>query len=299
MSLTPKRKMTEKKLAANRTNGRKSLGAVTPEGKARAARANLRHGFYSKADPEVLTALGEDPAEYRRMMKSLETDLAEAMEAQVVGRIGRTFWRMQRAERMQEGLALKRVLNGMEMEMALAAPQTLRIDHIYEALCALYRPINHPDPPPSRQDIDDLIDAFGAAPPAEIKKAFPLYRAYWEAAWKAPIATREEGDSSPAPSPAELERNAARERLKAVLDPVTDHYARTQALLTEKFERVNSRENKAALMAPKEENAMLMQRMEDSSLRQLWRLTNILVKVRKGELNLRDVDDQRLLPISH
>jgi hypothetical protein len=79
MSLTPKREVTEKKLAANRINGRKSRGAVTPEGKARAARANLRHGFYSQADPEVLLALGEDPAEYRRMMKSLETDLAEAM----------------------------------------------------------------------------------------------------------------------------------------------------------------------------------------------------------------------------
>jgi len=41
----------------------------------------------------------------------------------------------------------------------------------------------------------------------------------------------------------------------------------------------------AALMAPKEENALPMQRMEDSSLRQLWRLTNILVKVRKGGLH--------------
>jgi hypothetical protein len=32
-------------------------------------------------------------------------------------------------------------------------------------------------------------------------------------------------------------------------------------------------------MAPQDENALLMQRMEDSSLRQLWRLTNVLFKV--------------------
>jgi hypothetical protein len=33
---------------------------------------------------------------------------------------------------------------------------------------------------------------------------------------------------------------------------------------------------------PKDENALLMQRMEDSSLRQLWRLTHVLFKVETG-----------------
>ncbi len=283
MCLTPKREVTEKKLAANRTNGRKSRGAVTPEGKARAAKANLRHGFYSKANQEVLLALGEDPAAYRRMMKSLETNLPEAMEAQIVGRIGRTFWRMQRAERMQEGLAVKRVRKGTQMEEFMATPRTLEVNQTYEALCALYRPINNPDPPPSRQDIEDLIGAFGPKPPDEIKKAFPLYRAYWEAAWKEP---------NPNPSPAELERDAAREKFEAALDPVQNKYARMQDILMKQFDQVRSPENIAALMAPKEENAMLMQRMEDSSLRQLWRLTNILLKLRKGALNPTEMDHE-------
>jgi hypothetical protein len=37
-------------------------------------------------------------------------------------------------------------------------------------------------------------------------------------------------------------------------------------------------------MAPKDENSALMQRMEDSSLRQLWRLTHRLMKIRNGAL---------------
>jgi hypothetical protein len=48
--------------------------------------------------------------------------------------------------------------------------------------------------------------------------------------------------------------------------------------------KVRSPENIAALMAPRDENALLMQRREDSNLRQLWRLTSMLVKVRNGVL---------------
>jgi hypothetical protein len=46
------------------------------------------------------------------------------------------------------------------------------------------------------------------------------------------------------------------------------------------------------MMAPQDENALLMQRMEDSSLRQLWRLTNVLFKVRNGALTRRDVKNE-------
>jgi len=291
MSLTPKRRTTKKAAARSQRNGRRSRGAATPEGKARAAKANLRHGYYSQAQDEALIALGEDPAAYRRLMKSLETDLAEAMEAQVVGRIGRTFWRMQRAERMQDGLAVKRLRSGMEREHLTVGPQALHIYKTYEALCALYRPINNPDPPPSSQEIEGLIAAFGLKPPEEIKKVFPLYRAYWEAAWKAPAPAEEDDEKNPTPSAAEAERDLAREKLEAVLDPVTARYGETRNAFVKTLEQIQSPENVAALMAPKDENTMLMQRMEDSSLRQLWRLTNILMKVRKGALTLTDSND--------
>jgi hypothetical protein len=41
---------TQKQIAASRENGRKSLGAVTPEGKARIVDANLTSGVFAKTE---------------------------------------------------------------------------------------------------------------------------------------------------------------------------------------------------------------------------------------------------------
>ena len=71
MSLIHQREMTEENLAAHRANGAQSQGAVTPEGKANSAAANLRHGFYCQAPNGALTAWGEDPEDYAGLMSSL------------------------------------------------------------------------------------------------------------------------------------------------------------------------------------------------------------------------------------
>jgi len=45
-----KRRVSEKRLAANRANARKSTGPKTTEGKARVALNGLKSGAYTKAD---------------------------------------------------------------------------------------------------------------------------------------------------------------------------------------------------------------------------------------------------------
>ena len=82
MSLNKPRTRNEKTDAARRQNGRRSRGAVTEEGRERAAAANLRHGFYSRRQDGVVRALGEDPREYRALMDSVHDALQPKVASQ-------------------------------------------------------------------------------------------------------------------------------------------------------------------------------------------------------------------------
>ena len=116
MSLTAKRKVTAKNLAANRLNGGKSRGPVTAAGKARSAASNLRHGYYSKSAEVALTALGEDPAEFKRRFESLidTYEPANALEMSLVFHLARALWRGERFDRVQESMAVKHLERAQE-----------------------------------------------------------------------------------------------------------------------------------------------------------------------------------------
>jgi hypothetical protein len=289
MSLVHKPEMTEKNLAAHRANGSQSRGAVTPEGKARVAAVNLRHGFYSQAQNQALTALGEDPQEYAELMNSLENDLAEGLESELVQRIGRALSRMKRAERMQDNLALKRIQGAKQIQEFTGRSQLVRAaDNLarYETLAgALARRDG-----PRRAEIRTFVKSLGDNPEAEMQEFFLLLRSL-EKPEPGPGA-ESLGTGPGKPEAEEREWKAARRKARAQLNEMMESYRRVCVQLSEQVEYMQSPENLAALMAPQDENALLMQRMEDSSLRQLWRLTNVLFRVRNGALSPRDVKNE-------
>jgi hypothetical protein len=118
MSLTTKEEMTESSVSADCTSDLKTQGPATAGGKARSAAAKLRHEFYSQTRDEALIALGENPADYRRLLRSLADDLQpkSGLESELVLRMARIFWRMRRSERMQDGMAIKRAQSGTDTE---------------------------------------------------------------------------------------------------------------------------------------------------------------------------------------
>ncbi len=264
MSLIHPQEMTEENLAAKRANGGMSQGPVTPEGKANSAAANLRHGFYSKAPNGALAALGEDPQEYADLMNALENNLAEGLENELVQRIGRALWRMKRAERIQDGLALKRIKAAKEIREMTALPQRVRAHESlqrYEDLAEALARRSGPTP----DEIHAFVEGFGDDPPEEMQEFFALLKSLNKL-------------------PDGPERKAARRNAREQLQQMTESYRNGCIEFAKRLDDMESPESLAAQIAPQDEKALLMQRMEDSSLRQLWRLTNVLFKVRNGAL---------------
>jgi len=269
MSLIHKQEMTEENLAAHRANGQKTKGPVTPEGKANSAAANLRHGFYCQAPNRALTALGEDPEEYAGLMNSLENNLVEGLEAELKQRIGHAFWRMRRAERTQDGVALKRIKTAQEIHKTATDPLRLRahenLECYGEMVTALRRRGNGPTP----AEIQAFVRHFDDDPSEEMQEFFILLKS---------LNKLEEGP----------ERKAARRKARAQLSELEERYRRICVKFAEQLDEMQSPEDLAALTAPQDQKSLLMLRLEDSSLRQLWRLTNMLFRVRNGALTLRD-----------
>jgi hypothetical protein len=290
MSLIQKQEMTEENLAAKRSNGSMARGPVTPEGKANSAASNLRHGLYSKAQDQAMVALGEDPQEYADLMNSLESNLAGGLESEVVRRIGRVLWRMKRAERAQDGLALQRVQGAAQVQDMVASARLAKAADTMDRLEDLQIALNRRNGP-TPAEIRTCRECFGDNPSADVQEFFLLLQSLQKQ------GEGEEADEDPSTKPAmpvatERERKAVRRELRARVNRMIISYQGACREFQKDCEKVHSPENLAALMAPQDEKSLLNQKMEDSNLRQLWRLTNVLFKVRAGALTHKETKNE-------
>jgi hypothetical protein len=89
---------TQKQIKANRKNAQKSTGPKTDEGKAAVSKNAVKHGLFAES---VIT--GEKEAEYEAFYGELLAELAPrgAIELLLAERVISLWWRLRRAERMQ------------------------------------------------------------------------------------------------------------------------------------------------------------------------------------------------------
>ena len=91
--------ISKRKLAANRANGRKSHGPVTPEGKAKVSQNALKHGLCGKF--RVLDGEDQDAFDYLFQQFAKDEQPVGSLETELVRRMAEYSWLRYRASRFQ------------------------------------------------------------------------------------------------------------------------------------------------------------------------------------------------------
>ncbi|MBK9167612.1 MAG: hypothetical protein IPM24_09135 [Bryobacterales bacterium] len=91
---------TEKQIAANRENARRSTGPKSRLGKSRSSRNNLLTGLYGR---EFVITTIEDPADFDALLSSLTAEFQpeSGHEQLLVRQLAREFWMARRAARIE------------------------------------------------------------------------------------------------------------------------------------------------------------------------------------------------------
>ncbi len=158
MSLVKKHKLSEKQLAANRRNQKLCHVPVTPEGRERIRDAHLRHGFYAQAEEVAMRALGEDPGHFQELLAGLWEEYKPAGISQegLVIRLARATWLMNRADRMQEGYAVRQALEVSSGRQDRLHARMMRLKMTAESLGRLVQSVAHEYYVTSREDLEKM-----------------------------------------------------------------------------------------------------------------------------------------------
>ncbi len=109
MSLIEK-KATPKLLLAAQRNGRKSRGPRTEAGKRHSSLNALKQGAFAQVSLAHMQALGEDPADFAKLLESLRQalDPQDGFEEILIAGIAQLNWRVLRAQRGEAGFLASR-----------------------------------------------------------------------------------------------------------------------------------------------------------------------------------------------
>ena len=318
MALINPHTLTEEGRAARRRNGGRSRGAATPEGKERSRAANLQHGLYSKEKKQALRALGEDPADLADLMAGCyqQWDPTNRQECDLVEQMAQAQWCKRRAARREENLQARH----LEKVAADRREKTLRLRYHNQDqtgwLLLAYSYALRPDFYATPGCIARFQQAFAGEMQSRLEAILDLLHrlrepehlpapaatlppeATTDAGWEEFLAMEAEEDVDEVPRPdIPIAEGEEREGLREVLCRLAQQERESIDAVWEPFfarylEPMTLAERDEAVMEI-EGKLERLRREEESCLRQLWRFTNLLLKMRKEKQEREDERRQR------
>jgi len=333
MSLIKKPAMTEKKVAANRRNQSLCNGPLVDERRGRIRAALRRFGFDAQAEETAMRALGEEPAHFQELLEGLweEYNPVAASQEGVVVRLARAMWLMNRADRMQEGYAVRQAQDVSSGRQDRVHAQMMRLKMTEDRLRRLAQAVAQEHYVTSREDLEAMKNVHqegvvkemseiavalfyelqapgtgedGEDPEEKTRRVMNKIRGIFglsplplpEAAEAEDGSQPEEGPQDVVPpeeekderypniTPAEWQaRERPRQLLENILGRQVEACASQRKAIRKESVSGPSPYERAAEIAPTHPNARVMRRMQDSNFREVRRLTNLLLKIKRYE----------------
>jgi hypothetical protein len=149
MSLVQK-KTTPKLLLAVQRNGRKTHGPRTELGKRHSSLNALKQGAFAQVTLTHMQALGEDPADFAKLLESLRQafDPQDGLEDVLVAGIAQLYWRLFRLHRGEAGfLASRRRSLQADREWRAHLARRAHVNTFQDCTTAVQGLVNSPDCP--------------------------------------------------------------------------------------------------------------------------------------------------------
>jgi len=160
MSIVKKR-VTPKLLLAVQTNGRKSHGPRTELGKRHSSLNAIQHGAFAQVSLAHMQALGEDPADFAKLLESLRRAFnpQDGIEDVLVAGIAQLYWRLFRLLRGEAGFLASR-RRGLEADREWRAHIARRahVDTFQDCATAVKGLLSSPDCPAKFIHILETLD---------------------------------------------------------------------------------------------------------------------------------------------
>jgi hypothetical protein len=338
-----KKQMTEKQLAANRRNQSLCNGPVVDERRERVRAALRRFGYNLPAEEMAMRALGEDPADFQELLEALweEWNPRGALQEGVVIRLARALWLANRADRSQEGYALRRAQSADHVRDNRQHARMMRLKMTAETLRSLSRAVNCWHYVTTKEDLDVMkklhqegvmaemgeiaMDIFyhlqepdtdkdGVSDEEKYRGAVNSFRSIFgleeikePVSMLSPTGERvvirpegyEKADASPDGEEGEdsdkddrypkikeedwKPRERARKLLRNILSRQAEACEAQRKVLLKESLAGPSPYEWAAEIAPSHADALLMRRTQDANMREVRRLTNLLLKMKRYE----------------
>jgi hypothetical protein len=237
----------------------------------------------------ALVALGEDPDDFQRRFESLIATYqpADALEMGLVFRMVRDLWRAERFDHMAESVSVKHLEQSQGSKALVMGHQCLQLDQQMKHVDALAYAVSGLKAVVSAPELKLFENCREGLSAEKAKEILVLLVRLREPGTDLELGPLAELLSEDVPAAEGEEREPVRAKLVRSLEAESGSLMERILAPDENPDAALAQFDRDQMLVAGQTHASVLRQAEELSLRQLWRTTNLLLKIKARALKLK------------